>query len=316
MVTRGRLFVSFTLGFVVPLILIGQTPAAQTPQNVFKSGVNVVSLNVTVTDASNRYVMDLTDQDFSVYEDGIRQDQILFNRTNLPIALSLLVDTSSSMENRIGMAQEAAVGFVHKLRPSDLGEVIGFDSHVEVLQKFTANPQQLEEAIRKTVAGGSTALYNALYISLRELQKIPRGTVPEEVRRQAIIVLTDGEDTSSLVPFDEVQALARRSGIAIYPIGLLADEPNAGKGVREAIFSLRQLAAETGGRAFFPTDAKALSMIYGQIYDELSSQYTLGYMSKNSRRDGVWHSVTVRVSRPSAIARTKQGYFAPTGTER
>ena len=92
----------------------------------------------------------------------------------------------------------------------------------------------------------------------------------------------------------------------------MAGEPAHSKGFREATYALRQLATDTGGRSFFPTDAKALATIYGQIYDELSSQYTLGYTSKNTRRDGAWRPIVVRVGRPNVIARTKQGYFAPT----
>ena len=227
------------------------------------------------------------------------------------MALVLLIDTSSSMEDRMTIAQDAAIGFVRKLRPTDLGEVISFDSRFETLQKFTSNTADMEAAIRKTVAGGSTSLYNALYVSLKDLKKVPTRS-EEDVRRQAIILLSDGEDTSSLITFDDVLDLAKRSETAIYPIGLMADEPAHSKGFREATYALRQLATDTGGRSFFPNDAKALASIYGQIYDELSSQYTLGYTSKNTRRDGAWRPIVVRVGRPNVIARTKQGYFAPT----
>jgi Ca-activated chloride channel family protein len=210
------------------------------------------------------------------------------------------------------IAQDAAIGFIRKLRPSDLGEVIGFDSRAEVLQKFTNSPADLEQAIRKTVAGGSTSMNNALYISLKGLKKIPVRQ-EEEIRRQAIILLSDGEDTSSLVTFDDVLDLARRSETAIYAIGLMEEATNGqSKGFREATYALRQLTTDTGGRAFFPADIKSLASVYGQIYDELSSQYTLGYTSKNSRRDGAWRRIVVRVTRPNVIARTKQGYFAPT----
>ncbi|MCC7418028.1 MAG: VWA domain-containing protein, partial [Acidobacteria bacterium] len=267
-------------------------------------------MNVTVTDPANRYVTDLTEKDFEVYEDGVKQDLILFNRSNLPVALCLLIDTSSSMEDRMAIAQDAAIGFVRRLRPTDLGEILGFDSRVAVLQKFTNDVAELEQAIKKTVPGGSTSLYNALYISLKDLKKIP--TQDEgDIRRQAIILLSDGEDTSSAISFDDVLDLARRSETAIYPIGLMSDGSTRTKGFREAIYALRQLANDTGGRAFFPTDVKALANIYGQIYDELSSQYTIGYSSKNARRDGAWRRLVVRVARADATARTKQGYFAP-----
>ena len=269
-------------------------------------------MSVTVTDSTNRYITDLTEKDFEIFEDGVKQDLTLFNRTNLPVALSLLIDTSSSMEDRMATAQDAAIGFVRKIRPSDLGEVIGFDSRAEVLQKFTNNTTELEQAIRKTVAGGSTSMNNAIYISLKGLKKVPVRQ-EDEVRRQAIILLSDGEDTSSLVTFEDVLDLARRSETAIYAIGLMEDSPGGqSKGFREATYALRQLTTDTGGRAFFPADLKSLASVYGQIYDELSSQYTIGYTSKNSRRDGAWRRLVVRANRPNVTARTKQGYFAPT----
>lgn len=304
MTHRLLAFLLLAIALAAPLTIAAQQPA-------FRTAIDVVSMNVTVTDSSNKYITDLTEKDFEIFEDGVKQDLTLFNRTNLPVALSLLIDTSSSMEDRMTIAQDAAIGFVRKLRPTDLGEVIGFDSRAEVLQKFTNNTAELEQAIRKTVAGGSTSMNNALYISLKGLKKIPIRQ-EDEIRRQAIVLLSDGEDTSSLVTFEDVLDLARRSETAIYTIGLMEDSAGGqSKGFREATYALRQLANDTGGRAFFPADVKSLANVYGQIYDELSSQYTIGYTSKNQRRDGAWRRLVVRVNRPNAQARTKQGYFAP-----
>jgi Ca-activated chloride channel family protein len=285
-------------------------PAGQQPS--FRAGVDIVSLNVIVTE-NTRYVTDLGAEDFNIFEDGVKQDVSFFNRTNLPIALALLLDTSASMDAKLSTAQEAAIGFARKLRPQDLAEVIDFDSRVVVLQNFTNSVGELEQAIHKTSAGGSTSLYNAVYIALKDLKKVVARNV-DEIRRQAIVVLSDGEDTSSLLPFEEVLDLAKRSETAIYAIGLRSTEnaSTASKGFKEAEFVLRQLTQETGGRAFFPNQLSELSNVYGQIADELSSQYTVGYASKNPKRDGSWRRVVVRVNRPNSVARTKQGYFAPT----
>lgn len=288
-----------------------QTPAPTSKPQVFRAGVEIVSLNVTVLDGQNHYVTDLTETEFSVFEDGAKQELAFFNRTNLPIALSLLIDTSASMEQRMTTAQEAAIGFVQKLRPQDLAQVVDFDSRVEVAQDFTSDKALLEQAIRATAAGGSTALHNAIYISLKELAKM-RAKNASDVRRQAIIVLSDGEDTSSLVSYEEVLELAKRSETAIYTIGLQPREAGGAKGFREAEFVLRQLGQETGGRAFFPQRSEDLKDVYGQIADELSSQYSVGYASKNGRRDGAWRRVVVQVARPNLTTRTKRGYYAPT----
>ena len=285
-------------------------PTRQDRTQIFKAAIDVVSLNVTVIDNQNRYVTDINEWEFSVFEDGTRQELTFFNRTSLPIALSLLIDTSASMENRLATAQEAAIGFTRKLRPQDFAQVVDFDSRVEIAQDFTSSVPDLERAIRATTAGGSTSLHNALYISLKGLEKVKAKSI-DEVRRRAIVVLSDGEDTSSLVSYEEVLDLAKRSETAIYTIGLQAKDSAQTKGFREAEFILRQFAQETGGRAYFPQRVEELKDVYGQIADELSSQYTMGYASKNGRRDGGWRRVVVQVARPNMTARTKRGYFAP-----
>ena len=286
---------------------VDQAPAK--PQ-VFRAGVELVSLNVTVSDSQGRYVTDLEQADFSVFEDGAKQELTFFNRTNLPIALSLLIDSSASMEQRMEHAQEAAIGFARRIRAQDLAQVVDFDSRVEIKMGFTSKIEELEAAIRTTSAGGSTALHNAVYISLKELAKV-RAKNPDEIRRQAIVVLSDGEDTSSLVSFEEVLELAKRSETAIYTIGLQPRETSALRGFREAEFVLRQLAQETGGRAFFASKIEDLKDVYAQIADELSSQYSMGYASKNPRRDGAFRRLVVQVSRPNSTARTKRGYYGP-----
>ena len=314
----GAIVACFVVGASAPTGLSAndrQPPVTPPPQSQpsFRAGVELVSLNVIVTDSSGRYITDLEQGDFNVFEDGVKQDVTLFNKANLPIALELLLDTSASMENKLPTAQEAAIGFAKRLRTQDLAEVIDFDSRVVVLQAFTNALAELEQAIRKTSAGGSTSLYNAIYIALKNLKKVVATNV-DEIRRQAVIVLSDGEDTSSLLPFEEVLDLAKRSETAVYAIGLRSTENTAlaSKGFKEAEFVLRQLSQETGGRVFFPSQLSELGTVYGQIADELSSQYTVGYTSKNPKKDGSWRRVVVRVNRPNSIARTKMGYFAPT----
>ena len=301
-------FVTLTLVAALAVTLI-RAQDRQRPS--FRAGVDMVSLNVTVTDPSNRYVTDLDQGDFNVFEDGVRQDLTFFNKRQLPIALSLLLDSSASMEDKIDMLQTAAVNFVHRLRPVDVAQIIDFDSRVEVRQNFTSNKEALEAAIRQISAGGSTSLHNAIYISLKELKKI-RAQSDEDVRRQALIVFSDGEDTSSLVSFDELLDVAKRSETAIYTIALRSPEPSHSKGFREAEFTMRQLAQETGGRPFFPNRIEDLNGVYGQIADELSSQYTIGYTSKNPLRNGAWRPLVVQVARPNMVPRTKKGYYAPT----
>jgi len=289
----------------------GTVPASKPSQApAFRSGVDVVSLSVTVSDSMSHYVTDLQATEFSVFEDGVKQDITFFNRSQQPIALSLLLDTSASMEQHLPTLQIAASNFVRRLRPKDIAQVIDFDSRVEIRQAFTSNQSDLEGAIHQTTAGGSTSLHNAIYIALRELRKV-KAVVEEDVRRQALIVFSDGEDTSSLVSFDEVLDLAKHSDTAIYTIALRGSDTEA-KGFREAEFILRTLARETGGRSFFPMKVEDLAGVYAQIADELASQYTIGYISHNLKRDGSWRRLAVQVARPNLTPRTKNGYYAPT----
>jgi Ca-activated chloride channel homolog len=302
----------FAAALFVTLSAIGasaQQPVPSRPS--FRAGVDIVSLNVTVMEpGSNRYLTDLDQGDFLIFEDGVKQEVTFFNKRQQPIALSLLLDSSASMEDKLPTLQRAASEFIRTLKPQDIAQVIDFDSRVEIRQAFTSKKEDLEGAILDTAAGGSTSLHNAIYISLKELRKV-RAQSEEDVRRQALVVFSDGEDTSSLVSFEEVMDLAKRSETAIYTIALRSTEPSQSKGFREAEFVMRQLAQETGGRAFFPARIEDLTGVYAQIGNELSSQYTIGYTSKNSIRNGAWRRVVVQVARPNATPRTKKGYYAP-----
>jgi Ca-activated chloride channel family protein len=290
--------------------LLSAALAAQ-QQPKLRSGIELVSLNVSVTDGGGKYVTALEQTDFEVFEDGAKQSITFFSRKQQPIALALLLDTSNSMDDKMTTAQEAAVGFARRLQPDDVAEVIEFSSQVKILQGFTTDAAALERAIRSTSADGSTALYNAIYISLKELGKIKART-EDEVRRQAIVVLSDGDDTSSLMPYEEVLDLAKRSETAVYTIGLRDARSGAQQNFKEAEYVLRQLAQETGGRSFFPSSVTELSKIYDQISQELSTLYSIAYTSKNPQRNGAWRRIVVRIAKPGLIARTRQGYYGPT----
>ena len=322
---RGRAFLPVVFLAALPICAVAlggdQTPQTgtqppdgkQKPQApTFSVGIEVVSLNVTVTDGTNRYVTDLDEAMFSIFEDGVMQDVSYFNRSNQPIALALLLDTSASMEDKLATAQEAAVGFARRLRTADVAEVIDFDSRVEIVQPFTNDSLALERAIQQTAAGGSTALYNAIYISLKELKKIQARNV-DEVRRQAIIVLSDGEDTSSLVSFEEVLELAKRSETAIYAIGLRGRDQSDCAGIPRG--GVRPQTAHGGNRRpGVLSDGRRGAGLPStdRLPRSCRASTSLGYTSKNGRRDGAWRRIVVRVNRPNARPRTKQGYYAPT----
>jgi Ca-activated chloride channel family protein len=267
-------------------------------------------LSVSVADAKGRPTSTLERSEFEVFEDGVLQAISLFAREPQPIALSLLLDSSTSMEDRLAIAQEAAVGFARRLGEHDVAQVIDFNNDTRIRQTFTNDVTALETAIRGIRAGGSTALYTALYIAMSELTRAG-AELSQVIRRQAIVVLSDGEDTTSLKSYDDVADLAKRSDVAVYAIGLRERAPDEPRKFSQADFALRSLTQITGGRVFFVEDARQLPAIYTQIADELATQFMIGYNPKNTKRDGAWRQVNVRVSRPETIARTRTGYFGP-----
>lgn len=293
----------------VALALAGLSAIAAAPQ-VFRGGTDLVLLSVSVLDAAGHPVPNLTKDDFIVMEDGRPQDISVFERDPQPIAMSLLLDTSASMDTKLPVAQEAAIGLIRRLGPRDIAQVVDFDSHAVVSASFTGDQKALEAAVHSTRADGSTSLYDALYIALTELKRM-RVQSSAEIRRQAIVVLSDGEDTSSLESYDNVLDLSKETGVAVYAIALRSKDDDPHRGFSESDYVLRTLSQDTGGRVFFVNEVTQLRGIYGQIADELASQYTLGYVSNNVKRDGAWRRIMVRTSRPAMVARTKAGYFAP-----
>ena len=312
-----RAVVAPALLFVLASGLDAQQPTPTTAeQPVFRSAAQLVPLSITVTDKDNHFVKGLTASDFAVFEDGVPQQVQFFEASSVPLDLIIMLDISSSMSDKMDVVHEAAVGFVKTLRDVDRGAVITFADAVDVTQVFTSDRAALEQAIRRTTARGATSLHNALYIALKEFGKA--ASQQTEIRRQAIAVLSDGDDTASLLSFDDVLALARKSGVCIYPIALQSKQAAsrmAAAGQRryfsESEYSMRTLAQETGAQAFFPLQVVELKGIYGSIADELSNQYSLAYAPINILPDGRFRRISVRIAaRPELRLRTRTGYTA------
>jgi Ca-activated chloride channel family protein len=302
--------------FVLAVVLSVSPMWAQTQApTVFRSGTDLVSLSVVVTDPQQRYVTGLSASDFEVFEDGVLQDLSFFSATAVPIDLAILLDTSSSMLDKMQTVQEAAVGFASHVRPGDRLAVVDIKDNVRVLHPLGEDVDGAREAIRKTVARGSTSLYNGIYMTLRDIVKQRRSN--GEVRREAIVVLSDGDDTSSLVTFDDVMEVAKQTGVSIYTIALKSPylvrraQEMGERTFSESDFAMKSLAQQTGGRSFTPMAVTELAGVYGLIAKELASQYALGYSPKNQRADGAYRRVVVRVSQPNVQTRTRAGYTAP-----
>jgi len=293
-----------------------QAPAA--PANpltpTFRTGVDVVALNVVATDGLDKPVTGLEARNFAVFEDGVPQRVSFFAASSLPLDLAILLDTSASMGDKMDTVQQAAIGFADTLREGDRLTVVDIKDAYRVLLPLTTDRSAAADIIRGTTARGGTALYNGVYMTLKELMKGRLGGT--DVRRQALVVLSDGADTASLLSFDDVLEAAKQAGIAAYtitlrsrPIVTLSSDPQR---FAHAEFAMRTLATETGAKAFFPEAITQLAGVYAAIATELGTQYALGYTPTNLKRDGTYRRVTVRpVDRQGVRLRTRAGYVAP-----
>jgi Ca-activated chloride channel family protein len=310
MTSRGLLAAA---PLALALGLLPGRAGAQVPPPTFGTGIEIINLNLSVTDAADNYVTDLDAEDFAVYEDGIRQELSLFTHENLPISMVIMIDTSASMEEKIAVAQQAAIRFIGTLRPVDLAQIVQFNDRATTLQPFTNDLEALKTAILATDTSGPTALHNALYIALKDLS---RDRDPRQLRRRAIVLLSDGEDTASLVSDDQVLELAKKNEINIYAISLRPNRPQdrTRQAFSQAEYLLTALARETGGRVYFPASLGELDAVYDRIAEELRTLYSVGYVSSNLRRDGKWRRIVVRVpDREGVFVRHKLGYYAPEG---
>ena len=279
---------------------------AQAPR--FRSHSELVLLPVTARDVQGHVVRDLVEADFRIFENGRPQQIAMFSGDHIPTAISLLLDTSASMQPNLGATQAAADAIVDRLGPKDIGQVVAFNSTVDVRQDFTNDHVLLRRAIDSTRADGSTALYNAVYIALRALQR--QRPADSDVRREAIILLSDGDDTVSLLDFDRVLDAARRSQTLIYTIDLqIGPETRAQLRGKDSAYVLRQLAEQTGGRTYAVADVRQLDNVYKEIYDAIAASYMLGYVPLPDAPGGDWRAISIAVTRPGVVARTRAGFF-------
>ena len=304
-----------TKRIAVVLALLAGTPGGQADQAppVFPAAIEVINLNVSVMDGRNRYIPDLAEGDFAVLEDGVQQQVSVFTKRRLDLSLVIMIDTSASMEQKLAVARAAALRLVQALGPRDEAEVIQFNERTSVLQGFTSDAEALERAIDETRASGATALYTGLYVALKDLAKQRK---PGELRRYAIALLSDGQDTASRVTDEQVLELARRNEIVIYSIRPRSGDVSVreAKELGEADYFLSVLGRDTGGQAFFPGSLGELSGVYDRIAEELRSEYSLGYVSSNATRDGRWRRIGILTpGRGGLQVRHRPGYFAPRG---
>ncbi|MFZ0333373.1 MAG: VWA domain-containing protein [Candidatus Acidiferrales bacterium] len=335
MPTRILVAVLFCSVFLAPRVVRAQQlpppppqqakPQTQNPANPPRAPgqrftVGLVHLVAAVMDRRNKFVTDLTQNDFQVFEDGKEQRITYFSRqANLPLRIGMLLDTSNSIRERLHFEQDAAIDFLYNVirRGQDQAFVMTFDNEPEVVQDYTGDVSDLSEVIQKQNAGGGTALNDAIYLASERLMDAPVPSGPNADIRRILVVISDGDDNLSDHALSDAIEMADRSGVSIYTISSNNDwvEVDSTDSPQKLQYSegdkiLKELADETGGRAFYPFRVDDLAQSFLDIGNELRSQYLIGYTPPYKEADGRFHKVDLRVDRKGLTVRSRKGYYA------
>jgi Ca-activated chloride channel family protein len=273
--------------------------------------VNLVVVNVTVTDPYDRIVTGLDQDNFQVYDEKVEQKIVAFSTEDAPISVGLIFDCSGSMGDKIQKSKEAALQFFKTSNPQDEFMLISFADRPDLITGFTAKFENLQDRLLFVKSGGRTALLDAIYLGLNEMKKAT-------TNRRALLVISDGGDNHSRYTENDIKRAVKESDVQIYAVGIFeppasrtrTPEEGNGPGL------LAELAEVSGGRMFSVEDSNELPDIAEKISIELRNQYVLGYKPSNLIRDGRWRRIKVKLSPPKGLpplqvyART--GYYAPT----
>jgi VWFA-related protein len=276
-------------------------------QPIFRAETDLVSFGVTVTDRRGAFLTDLSAEDFEIVEDGRVQTLKHFARGDDAVAapvehVALLLDTSGSMLEHVTMARTAAIRFLNTFSEAKDLTVVDFDTEVRLARYGQQDFPRLVERIRNRKPEGMTAMYDALGLYL--------DSVDERSGRTVLVLFTDGGDTRSTLRFSDAMTLIRASNVTMYAVGFVEAQRDRG----QQRLQLSQMAAESGGEAFFPLSLKQIDEAYDRILAQIRAQYTLGFVSSNTAQDGAWRKVEIKVRRPGLRdpkVQTRRGYFGP-----
>jgi Ca-activated chloride channel homolog len=265
--------------------------------------VNVVLIPVTVTDPMGTPVLGLSENQFKVFEDGVEQPVAHLSNQDAPLSVGIVFDASASMDGKLNSSREAVAHLANTAIHGDEFFVIRFSDAPKLLQGFTSDPTQIQDALRSIQADGWTSLFDAIRLSVSQMKKAHNP-------RRALVVLSDGADNNSRFTQHEIIDLLRESDVVVYAIAI------NGPMVAPASFKvLKKLAENTGGRMYQVDKVSQLPGVVAKISRALRDQYTLAYYPTNPRRDGKYRRVLVKIiqpfGRPSLRASWRTGYYAP-----
>jgi VWFA-related protein len=318
-----RLLTLIALGAVALSAFAPAASSQQKPGNkdfTIKVDVDLVQLPVTVVDKDGRGVTGLQQEHFEVFEDKVRQEITLFKHEDIPLSVGLVIDNSGSMRSKRDRVHSSALTFVRESNPDDQTFVVAFDEDAYIEQEFTGSMGDLVDALENLDPRLGTALYDAIWASLDYVQK---GVLEKKV----LLVISDGEDADSKTTYDKLLAYVRKTrDIPIYAIGLLEENDQRSGGLfgrnrpsKKAKDALTEIAALTGGKAYFPKTADEVEEICARIARDLRNQYTVGYSPSNTKLDGTYRTIRVEIKPPRNLGKlthhTRQGYTAPGGPD-
>ncbi len=276
--------------------------SAQNDDEVITVDSSIVVINASITDASGKALGGLSQKYFHVFEDDVEQEIRSFEAENTPFAAVILLDTSGSMEDRVTLARSAAIQFLGGLRSDDFASIYNFDSKVLMVQDFS-NSRDLREQVFDLKANGMTVLNDAIYKAAELLSK-------RIEKRRAIIVLSDGADTMSEKSADKALKAALLAGATIYAVDMSSVTDNSRTRVQNQGV-LKNFADKTGGKFVATPGGVAMRDAFKRVVEDLGVQYTLAYQPSNTKNDGKWRAIELRVARPNLTIRTRKGYNAP-----
>ena len=289
-----------------------QAPQAAPPfkydDQTYRVSVDLINVFCSVWDKeASSFVTNLSREDFTIYEDEQKQEIRNFSREmDLPLTIALLIDTSQSVAPKLKFEQEAATNFFHSvLKDKDRAMLVEFDSGVSMVQDFTNDPNRLAKQIKTLRAAGGTALYDAILMTCDE--KLIR-----ELGRKAIVILSDGEDSASKGTLEQALEMALKAEATIFSISVNRGGFFGVGSTKNGDRVMKQLSEQTGGRSFFPFKVEELEDSFRQIGQELRTQYNIGYLSGNSKHDGVFRKIEVRLSDKGLKLNYRRGYYSPT----
>jgi Ca-activated chloride channel family protein len=290
-----------------PLLKAAATAIIEDERQIVNT--DLVTVNVTLTDMFGRYVTGLGKDAFTVFDDKEQQEITHFSDDDAPVSMGVIFDVSGSMgKDKLNRARDALRHFIDTSHDSDEYFLIGFNSRAQLLMDRTRDSDAMLSKLTFVNATGNTALYDACYLGL---ERVTRGAH----QKRALLLISDGQDNSSRYSFSELRRHLKETDVLIYAVGII-ERGNPGSLDVQGQAILEELAAVSGGRAFFPETAAEMNEIFERIAIELRHQYSIGYKPKNFANDGKWRRIKVKVTPPRGLpklyVRAKEGYYATT----